>query len=222
MEILISNNKYNEVKQIISGCNTIQDAYFFINMYLRKNPEMRNIAVSMVNGKNYGKYVDFETMKNVTSDLNHCEFQEDALEITVKNFKSEINQLQMKTFSRITKSKPNRPTKKDVSYYNKTNSILTPEPILVTKKCPHCSHECTASENTSYIICGYQNSRSGFDMDGCGCDWCFRCGKKLCKQWYMNTLYLDINRIHNDECCKQHALEHKFVYPDDYCQCIKR
>jgi hypothetical protein len=218
----MSYYKYNEIKQVISGCNTIQDAYNFMNMYLKRNPEMRDIATSIVNGKNYDKYVDFDTMKNILSDINNCEYQEDAIDIIGRNFKTEINQLQMKAFTRIANCKPIRPDKKDTSYYNKTNNMLNNDSSLVTKKCPHCHHDCISCDNTTYIICGYQNIYTGFDMIGCGRDWCFRCGKKLCKQWHENSLFIDINRIHNDECCKVYAEQNNFSYPEDFCQCIKR
>ena len=77
----------------------------------------------------------------------------------------------------------------------------------------------TKSEDSSatYVICGY--GTKGFDWQGCGFDWCFQCGKKLCKCWNVNHLYNLKNRFHNSKCCRSHALKTGGLYPDDYCQC---
>ena len=69
-----------------------------------------------------------------------------------------------------------------------------------------------------YIICGYSSNR-GFDWKGCGNDWCFLCGKKLCKSWNVDRLYSKINRFHDDRCCKIHSLKTNSNYLTDYCQC---
>lgn len=87
----------------------------------------------------------------------------------------------------------------------------------IDRCCPHCNNKYTDYEDVTYTICGYSNR--GYDWKGCGCDWCFSCGKKLCKRWDNNELYNKLNRFHDRRCCKLHALTTESVYPDDYCQC---
>lgn len=95
----------------------------------------------------------------------------------------------------------------------------------IGKKCPHCGKMNYALLGTRYIVCG-------IDMDGilpinnvdtsCLNDWCFECGKKLCKNWYSDKLYDIPNRVHTIRCCLDHAMKNGFQYPIDYCQCIER
>jgi hypothetical protein len=92
------------------------------------------------------------------------------------------------------------------------------------KKCPHCGAINKAPLGTSYIVCGVdtmgKKSINEFNLtDTCLNDWCFQCGKKLCKHWFKVELYNVQNRKHNGECCRQHAKKNGFIYPDDYCQC---
>lgn len=87
----------------------------------------------------------------------------------------------------------------------------------VEKECPHCNNKYIDYDDTSYTICGY--SSRGYDWKGCGCDWCFTCGKKLCKRWDHHELYNKLNRFHDRRCCKLHAYSTNSIYPNDYCQC---
>lgn len=105
---------------------------------------------------------------------------------------------------------------------SKSNDDRYIDHILIDKKCPHCGQLNSAPINTTYIICG-------IDMMGilpidncsnaCNCDWCFKCGKKLCKNWYLNELYITENRVHDNICCQLHAITNNNKYPDDYCHC---
>ena len=48
--------------------------------------------------------------------------------------------------------------------------------------------------DTDYAICGYnEETNEGYDWNGCGCDWCFKCGKILCKKWQANDLFILTN-----------------------------
>jgi hypothetical protein len=89
---------------------------------------------------------------------------------------------------------------------------------VLVKYCPHCSEKYISSESTTHVICGYNDSHNGYNWTGCQKDWCFTCGKKLCKSWNENKLYLEPNRIHNSECCKQHAINNGESY-NNYCHC---
>ena len=83
--------------------------------------------------------------------------------------------------------------------------------------CPHCGKKNTGTNSTEYIICGYTSK--GYDWKGCGKDWCFKCGKKLCKSWNFNHLYNKLNRKHDNKCCKTYAAKMGDVYLEQYCQC---
>ena len=76
-------------------------------------------------------------------------------------------------------------------------------------------------DNTAYVICGYPDANRGYDWKGCCSDWCFSCGKMLCKTWDRDDLNVESNRFHDDECCKIHAKKNGHSYPKDYCNCIK-
>lgn len=100
-----------------------------------------------------------------------------------------------------------------------TNFIEFPK---IEKPCPHCGKINSASLDTTYIICGV-------DLNGivpinnyenyCNNDWCFSCGKRLCKNWFGDELFDEKNRKHTKECCREHARKNDLKYPDDYCQC---
>jgi hypothetical protein len=93
--------------------------------------------------------------------------------------------------------------------------------LLIEKPCPHCGLIKKAPFGTSYVVCGV-DSRGIISIDfdnGCLNDWCFECGKKLCKNWCKDALHNQTNRVHSIECCSAHANENGFTYPDDYCIC---
>jgi len=226
----ICDHKYTQFKHILSGCRSILDAYYFADIYVKRNPEMKNIIHSMINGKRYENVLDFRTMKNVLYDISKIQYQDDADKVIDMMTKKTTDSTQLKTLSRSAKVKPVRQIQKsdtEIAQYDPKNiryvKIKTFDyetyADTVTKPCPHCNHNCTASADASYLICGYSDPKMGYDWDGCGCDWCFRCGKLLCKSWENNKLFVDQNCIHNDECCRKHAKEHNNNYPNDYCQC---
>lgn len=113
-----------------------------------------------------------------------------------------IDSVQVATLNRLIKNKP----MKDNIVYNKTN----------TKQCPHCGHDNQCSSG-NYVICGY--TVSGYDWLGCGRDWCFVCGKKLCKKWLDNMLHNKTNRVHDNKCCKHYAYHNNMSYIESFCQC---
>lgn len=226
----ICEHKYSQFKHILSGCRSILDAYHFADLYTKKHPEMRNIIYSMVNGKRYETVLDFRTMKNVLFDIDKTHYQENADEISEKMIKKTSDATQIKTLLRASKSKPLMPVQnietkspqhdiKTIRYIKIKQFDYETYADTISKPCPHCNHECNADTNASYVVCGYSDPKVGYDWDGCGCDWCFRCGKILCKSWENNKLFVDQNCIHDDVCCRKHAKEHGKHYPNDYCQC---
>jgi len=202
MDVIIDTNKYLEFKNVLSGCKSLLDAMRFLDYYIRKYPEMKDIIKSMVDGKKYYPAFDIYTMLNVMNYVNNnIEYREDALEY-IKTIEKQIDDVQLATFMRIISKK---------KVYIRRN--------LQTKKCPHCGRETTLPSNTEYVVCGFTNSKEGYDKIGCMSDWCFKCGKMLCKKWGDDQLFVISNRIHNGECCRHHAEIHNKKYPDDYCVC---
>lgn len=219
---IIDKNKYYEFSHVLSGCRTILDSYYFAEKYSKTNPETKTLVTSMINGKKYHNVLDFKTMKSIIETLDDIKYKDEADKIINEYMESTIDPVQLKTLLRITKSKILRPLCNSNNYnYNDIYHISknNVEPELITKSCPHCNRYCIAPIDTEYIICGYNNTKTGYDLVGCGKDWCFKCGKILCKKWDLHKLFLEINKSHNDECCKQHAKNNNKIYPDNYCQC---
>jgi hypothetical protein len=221
----ICEHKYNQFKNILSGCRTIYDAYCFVDIYSKKNPEMKNILLSMVNGKRYENIVDFRTIKQILEDLSKIEYYEDA-QIFLKdlnlNDKLQLNMLQY--YSKNKKCKIIDITKLiniDNNEINTDNiyNISKNDLPKIEKKCPHCSHTTNVPIDTNHIVCGFGIFQEGYDWNGCLNDWCFQCEKMLCKTWDKDSLMVPQNRIHNSECCKKHAIKNNKIYPVDYCMC---
>jgi len=212
---IIDNNKYNEFRYILSGCRTILDAYYFANIYIKNNPEMKHIIYSMVCGKKYENVLDYQTMISILEDISHSDCQLEANLIIENNKSDDITQVSV--FRRIVK---NKPIKTDSDIKLSTHTTTYADSINLEKKtCPHCYHMYKSVRSTSYVICGYEDIRLGYDWKGCMKDWCFKCGKCLCKEWYADKLFMEANRTHNKECCIKHAKLMGKKYPDDYCQC---
>ena len=200
---------YNQLKAIFDGCDTIIDALTFCNMYSEKYPHMKSMIVSYTNGRTYKDNVDIKTKQHMMNDIYMCDSRDAAQDMIAKLVDRTTDDVYKKTLERIANKKQHRlPERKRVSVV--TN---------ISKKCPHCSHVLNMNENTNYVICGYHNPNYGFDWNGCGKDWCFHCNKMLCKEWVQDELHLQMNRVHDDECCSKHATNNGYKYPDNYCQC---
>lgn len=217
---IIDINKYNEFKHILSGCKNIKDAKYFGNLYITNNPETKKLIIGLLNGKKYYECKDFKTMQKLIMKCDKCEYYDEVCDIIKEYFpdkedKDENYNIQYKTLMRIANSK-----KQYVAREDQNNSLLKKNKTNMIKKlCPHCSQEYFGTNETTHVICGYQNVRRGYDFSGCQKDWCFVCEKMLCKSWHDNKLFLEPNRIHDNECCKKHAFENKKSYMNDYCQC---
>lgn len=216
---IIDEMKYNEFKHILLGCKNSLDANYFADAYIKKNPEVRKLIIGMVNGKKYTCCKDFRLMQKIMKECNNCEYYEDAINVIKEYFpnkEKDTNNVQYRTLMRIAESK------KHINFNEnsaKTLFMRKNKPGIITKNCPHCSKPYTGNNETTYVICGYHDTQYGYDWKGCGNDWCFSCGKMLCKSWDENKLFVEPNRIHNGECCKRHAQTHKKIYMEDYCHC---
>lgn len=210
------NNKYNEFKNILSGCRTYLDAMYFGDLYGKRNPEMKDIINSMINGKRYDNIMDSQTMIDFMGSINKCIYQDDTEKFLDIASSKQFDNAQSKSLKRIANSKQIR----NISFKQIKPNIIKLN--MLSRECPHCQHICIAEPKTKYIICGYSDTKKGFDLEGCGKDWCFKCGKILCKSWNENKLFNESNRTHNSICCKEHSILHNKIYPNDYCMCINR
>jgi len=204
---IYDKNKYNEFNTILSGCKTILDAYYFGDIYLKYNPEMRLLINSMINGKKYEHVLSFKSMMSAIHSINNYTYKDEADDLIDIYILKTSDTIQLKTLKKISKNKIIRDVIID-KQYNKIN-----------KNCPHCSQISTDTIDKSYTICGYTDEHKGYDWKGCGKDWCFKCGKKLCKSWESDKLFLLLNRYHNDTCCKNDAIKNNKKYEEVYCQC---
>lgn len=225
---IIDENKYNEFKNILLGCKNMSDAEYFADLYIKKNPETKKLVMALLHGKKYiSGCRDFRFMQKLIEKCNECQTQDEVIDIIKEHFShKENNSVQYKTLMRIAKTKKlsldtfithntrESNNKLVFSRKDKSNNIIV-------KYCPHpnCGKPYRGSNDTKYVICGYDNDNRGYDWIGCQKDWCFSCGKMLCKIWEKHQLYVDCNRIHDSECCKKHAIDNKKNYPLDYCTC---
>jgi hypothetical protein len=211
---IVDENKYNEFKNILNGCQSIGDAKYFAEIYLKQNPECKKLVYALLNGKSYSNKYDFKTYHNIMIKINKCDFQEDCIQIINDLYPNKNeNDIQIMTLMRIINNKKKKDTDKYVKKI-KSNDII--------KHCPHCAEKYVGNLSTIHVICGYKDLHHGFDWIGCQKDWCFVCGKKLCKSWNDDKLFLEPNRIHNSECCKQDAFLNNESYLNHYCQCHNR
>lgn len=216
---ILDKNKYVEFSHILSGCRTITDAYFFADIYLKSNQEMRTLIYSMINGKRYDQVLNLKSVKCALEVTNEEKYKEDADEYMENYVQKTYDNIQKKTFNRIIKNKPNKPH--DI-IKKKLNISECVQQVYITKNCPSCDCPSKCPIDTKYTICGYANSATGYDWKGCGKDWCFECGKMLCKSWDVNKLHLPMNRFHDIECCEHHSILNKKDYMQNYCQCCNK
>jgi hypothetical protein len=203
---LIDENKYNELKYILSGCYTYTDAIFISELYLKNNPNLKIIIQQIIDGKKYMGQYDYKVFMKIFERYNNITSYSDILQNINELYKSD--DLYYKTIIRLLKYKKD---KIELSKDENNDNIL--------KKCPHCGIPNSGSCKTIYMICGYGDLKDGFDWKGCGKDWCFVCGKMLCKKWLDDKLFCEPNKIHDSICCLQHANNNNQNYLTDYCQC---
>jgi hypothetical protein len=203
---------YNKYSNIFLGTKTQQDAYLLLDK-LKLSKLQRNMILSIIYSKKYdSQAIDIKQLIEYMRDLDNCKYREEAylkLQDIIK-FTSQIPQI--KSLTRIANSKPLKPT--NIRFKDLLNTVSTE---LISKKCVHCAGLCYGTLNTDYMICGF--NENGYDWEGCGHDWCFKCGGMLCKSWENDKLFIPINQVHDNSCCKKHAQIFNKNYPEDYCQC---
>lgn len=202
-------DKYNRYKNLFSGLDTVTDINFFIDR-CDKNDE--NIINSIIPYTKQNNQVSLIDMYDIFDKIGKCKYRQDIENIMCSFKKYENNLLQRTIINDLMDIHPLH-----VSSFQRQLPNKIPQ---ITKQCPHCGRETTVDCDICYIVCGFDpHCKLQPDYDGCSNDWCFKCGKKLCRNWFTDNLFNDINRIHNDICCKNHASNNKFKYPEEYCMC---
>lgn len=173
MNALIKD-KYDDFKEILSGCNTLTDANFFAKHYIQYNPEMNNIIRSTINGKQFENTPDMLTVVKLIKSVAKCKYREEAMEIINSNV-TEENKIIYDVLTRLICNKP----MKYMKDYQSQKVIWDDEKII--KKCPYCKLSHQGTENTSVVVCGIDSDLNK-DSRGCGKEWCFLCNKKIIKK----------------------------------------
>lgn len=193
---------YNKLRIILNGVKTHEDAIRIINILKLENNEIvKNIIRSKHIASNM---LDFKKINDEIDKLLKLKYKNNVFDYISAYLRDISDLAQLNVFYRIANMK----SYKNIDFTN-----------MMTKKCPHCGHLMSMPIGTIYVVCGYANEEDGFDWKGCQKDWCFKCGKKLCKSWGIDELHIPENRIHNIECCRNMAKLNNESYEDNYCHC---
>lgn len=204
---------FNKWKHVVNGYINKNDAKECISKYFH-NKELQQLLFSYVDAKKYSLCLDNISFMKHIDEIHKIKYKEDALSL-INQIRNETHDVaQINTLMRIANQKIYRPININ-DYKNRKEIDLT----TVTKRCPHCDIEVTLPRTHTYTICGYQDNIGGYDWIGCGRDWCFKCGKRLCKNWNDDQLFLLCYRLHDATCCMTHAYTNGLTYYDKYCQC---
>lgn len=190
------------VCELLGNCKTKNEAYKIINELPYKNKLQLSTFIRIANSKQE----DIIETKSVDSNISSS--NSNVMYVHCKDCNYVHNCIKQNSY--FYENKIDNPF---------LNSLFNIDENHITKHCPHCDNSCKGTIETAYIICGYDDHLNGFNWKGCGRDWCFVCGKKLCKQWNENELYTDEQRNHNKECCKRIAKKNNENYEENYCQC---
>ncbi len=208
MSFIIDKYKY-----IINSINSREDLDKILDI-LEINNNEKNLIINYYNSLNINKTLPYDNFINLINYLQKLKYKEEIIEYLYKFTYKITCPIQKNTIIRLIKNKEMKPI-----YLNTKDIKDRTSKEIIKKKCPHCSHENTIYFLSDYVICGYNDLSLGYDWEGCGRDWCGKCGKKLCKKWNENELFLEENRIHNQECCYLYSKQIDLNYNLDFCQC---
>jgi len=189
-----------------------EDAEHLYNCFYHKinNDIMHQLMKNMIKKKTYNN-IGINKFIYHMNKLNDFNYRDDAREYLKNLLNTSLNKIQKKCILRII-------DQKKINLDSLSNDSSNEPTYKIKKYCPHCNKKTHLPENTTYVICGYNNKRMD-NNNKCGKDWCFRCGKKLCKSWFLNDLFTPQNRFHTNNCCFQYAQSSEEEYCDKYCQC---
>jgi hypothetical protein len=203
----------NNYKHIIGGINNRSDLDKIIEI-MKINETEKTLIINYFNSLNKNLTLSYDDFNNLIIELNKFKYKEEILEYLYKYTLKITCPIQKNCLICLIKQKQNKPI-----YFNTKDIKERTGKELIKKKCPHCSHENSIKYDTNYIICGYNDLSYGYDWEGCGRDWCGQCGKRLCKKWSDNELFLEENRFHDSDCCFVNAKQIDLNYYLDFCQC---
>lgn len=205
-------SEFQEFKKKLYDFHNIDDLNNYIKEItsLDNSPNINEFNRQLINSFKdtnlYKKKLSFDFLQLYFKIFNNLDNRQDANKLIVDIYNKTDDISQINTFRRIIKMKSNSDVNDNI------NKL-----IIFSKNCPHCNKTTISNNTTKNIICGYTNK--GFDWKGCGNDWCFQCGKKLCKNWEKDSLFTISNRNHDTKCCKNHAASKNSDYLKEYCQC---
>lgn len=208
--------KYNNFKFLAKCLRSKEDIQMLFNVYSLKikNKDLIKIIENSLNCYGNKNILGIDSFFDLIEELDKIIYYNDAIEFIENNYNKINDEIQLNTIKRIIDEKPRKIKNISIKEFNLNENDKNKNKI--TKFCPHCKKKEYGYEDTKYIICGY--SKGKYDWIGCGNDWCFKCGKKLCKNWLDDELFIPKNRNHNSYCCKKNA---KKVKEDinNYCFC---
>ncbi len=205
--------QFEKYKSILSSLENIKDINKIANLLNLDSSEIIviNNYFATLNLPRKIPYDDFITLLD---DLNNLKYKEEIIE-NLHQLKNKTNDVaQINTIIRIANTKPDKYAGKTINtikYKNKSFGIK--------QNCPHCGVSNITDYDTYYAICGYTDVKNGYNWEGCGRDWCTRCGKKLCKKWSENNLFIQENQFHDSKCCTKYSSKINSNYHVEFCQC---
>lgn len=228
MNNIIDKKKIEEIKDIINNCNTYEDAYILLNQYLKFHPDMKEIGKKLLDGTKFSGMYNYDHINYIIDQLLNNN-QHDYNNILHSYYPFAVNATEIWAFIRVVDFKKNNNipiintkhiTNKIDLYLDDLNDAMSSDDITFSfKNCPHCNQK-TYKQKSDYMICGFTNNgtNNGYDGTGCYKDWCYKCGKKLCKSWMHNKLFDETNRYHDTSCCKKYALTN-CIDSEEFCSC---
>lgn len=210
--------QYKRYKILSSVVTSKTDIKQLIDIYASKitNKSLICILDNDLHSYKNNYSIGVDEFMNMLDKLGSYTYRDDARGLVEKIFKRTCDIIQRNSVIRIIGRKPPRSNIIDMKT---TKSKHRGETDFMEKNCPHCGKREKYQSSSTYIICGYNDK--GFDWIGCGHDWCFRCGKKLCKTWADNELFVKNNRFHSERCCRIAAHRNTESYSKLYCKCSK-
>lgn len=100
-------NIYLEFKNILSGCRTIFDAYYFAQYIIKNNPEHKDLINGMIHGKQYESVLDLRRVADILKQLDKLKTREEVDNYIDANVSANIDKIQLNSFLTIGKRKKN-------------------------------------------------------------------------------------------------------------------
>lgn len=227
---MCDNLLLKEIKALYDCCDSTLDAVQLSDIIFSKykNPEHRRLITSYRDSIVYPDNIDLSSKISSLESVCFTENKDDALNLKNDLSIRSTDPIYLKTLERLVNKRRNNynyNNNRNYNNYGEYNNFYkssTKEIEYLSKKCPHCRINMKMPKDTSYVICGFADTFRGYDWRGCCNDWCFSCGKMLCKSWEKDRLNIVTNRFHDDECCKLHAKRNGYDYEKDYCLCSNK